>query len=59
MLLAELFEEEVDEETVIEVAKKKPQFFVMRDSSMTSDSMMVNFDQIFDRFSPKTTRKMI
>ena len=53
------FEEEVDEETVIEVAKKKPQFFVMRDSSMASDSMMVNFDQIFDRFSPETTRKII
>ena len=53
------FDEEVDEETIIEVAKKKPQFFVMRSSSMTSDSMMVNFDQIFDRFSPETTRKVI
>ena len=53
------FDEEVDEETVIEVAKKKPQFFVMRNSSMTSDSMMVNFDQVFDRFSPETTRKVI
>ncbi|MCI7606343.1 MAG: site-specific DNA-methyltransferase [Spirochaetales bacterium] len=53
------FDEDVDEDTVIEIAKKKPQFFVMRDLSMSSDSMMVNFDQIFDRFSPETTRKVI
>ncbi len=53
------FDEKVDEETVIEIAKKKPQFFVIRDLSISSDSMMVNFDQIFDRFSPETVRKVI
>ncbi|MGN0907115.1 MAG: site-specific DNA-methyltransferase, partial [Bullifex sp.] len=53
------FDENMEEETLIEIAKKKPQFFVMRDFSIISDSMMVNFDQIFDRFSPETTRKVI
>ena len=53
------FEEEVDEATVIEIAKKKPVSFVMRNDAIESDSMMTNFEQIFNRFSPETNRKVI
>ena len=53
------FDENIDEEVVAEIAKKKPVFYVMRDSSMEGDSVMVNFDQIFDRYSPDTKRKVI
>ena len=53
------FDENIDEDVVSEIAKKKPVFYVMRDSSMEGDSVMVNFDQIFDRYSPDTKRKVI
>ena len=53
------FDEDVDENIIIEVAKKKPTYFVMRDSSLANDSVSVNFDQIFVRYSPDTTRKVL
>lgn len=53
------FDENVDEEVITEVAKKKPIYFVMRDSSLANDSVFANFDQIFDRYSPDTTRKVL
>lgn len=53
------FDENIDEDVVAEIAQKKPVFYVMRDSSMEGDSVMVNFDQIFDRYSPDTKRKVI
>ncbi len=53
------FDEDVDEATITEIAKKEPSNFVMRDSSLLDDSVSVNFDQIFDNYSPKTTRKVL
>ena len=53
------FDEDVDENVIIEVAKKKPTYFVMRDSSLANDSVSVNFDQIFARYSPDTVRKVL
>lgn len=53
------FDEDVDENVIIEVAKKKPTYFVMRDSSLSNDSVSVNFDQIFARYSPDTVRKVL
>ena len=53
------FDNEVNEETIIEVAKQKPYYFVMRDSSMSSDSVAVNFEQIFNTYSPETKRKVL
>ena len=53
------FDEDVNEDVIIEVAKKKPTYFVMRDLSLANDSVSVNFDQIFARYSPDTIRKVI
>ena len=41
------FDENVTDETVTAIAKQKPYYFVMRDSSMASDSVATNFEQIF------------
>ena len=53
------FDENVSEETITAVAKQKPYYFVMRDSSMASDSVATNFDQIFATYSPDTVRKVL
>ena len=53
------FDENVTEDTVTAVAKLKPQYFVMRDSSMANDSVATNFEQIFKTYSPDTTRKVL
>ena len=53
------FDENVDETVIMEAAKKKPTYFVMRDSSLANDSVSVNFDQIFARYSPDTIRKVL
>ncbi|MDU7115628.1 MAG: hypothetical protein E6315_08515 [Peptoniphilus harei] len=44
---------------VTKIAKREPAFAVFRDSSMKSDSALNNFDQIFERLSPETTRRVI
>lgn len=53
------FDNAVTDEVVTEIAKKKPQYFVMRDSSLAKDSVAANFDQIFALYSPYTTRKVL
>lgn len=53
------FDSNVDNNTVTEIAKMKPRFSVFRDSSMSRDSVAVNFDQIFETYSPSTTRKVL
>ena len=53
------FDSDVSEETIKVIAKQKPYYFVMRDSSMASDSVATNFDQIFATYSPDTVRKVL
>ena len=53
------FDSEITEQTVTEIAKMKPFYAVFRDSGMASDSVMTNFEQIFDTYSPKTQRKVL
>ena len=53
------FDENVSDETITAIAKQKPYYFVMRDSSMASDSVATNFDQIFATHSPDTVRKVL
>lgn len=53
------FDSDVSEETITAIAKQKPYYFVMRDSSMASDSVATNFDQIFATYSPDTVRKVL
>ena len=53
------FDSNVTEETITAIAKQKPYYFVMRDSSMANDSVATNFDQIFATYSPDTVRKVL
>ena len=53
------FDTEVNESTVTELAKMKPQYFVMRDASAANDNVLDNFEQIFRHYSPGTIRKIL
>ena len=53
------FDKDIDEEVITAIAKQKPYYFVMRDSSMANDSVATNFDQIFASYSPDTIRKVL
>lgn len=57
--LVACFDKDVNEETITAIAKMKPIYFVMRDSSMANDSVATNFDQIFATYSPETVRKVL
>ena len=53
------FDKDIDEEVITAIAKQKPYYFVMRDSSMANDSVATNFEQIFVAYSPETLRKVL
>lgn len=53
------FDRDIDDSIVTKIAKREPAFAVFRDSSIKSDSDLNNFDQIFERLSPETTRRVI
>lgn len=53
------FDVNITDETIKEIAQKKPYYFVMRDGGYASDSVATNFDQIFAAYSPTTIRKVL
>ncbi len=53
------FDTDVTSEVITEIAKKQPYYAVFRDSSMASDSVATNFEQIFETYSPTTVRKVL
>ena len=53
------FDKDVTDETITAIAKQKPYYFVMRDSSMASDSVAANFEQIFATYSPDPVKKVL
>ena len=57
--LVATFDTDVNESTVTEIAKMKPQYFVMRDASAANDNVLDNFEQIFRHYSPETIRKIL
>ena len=57
--LVACFDENITDEVITEIAKQKPYYFVMRDSSMANDSVATNFEQIFAAYSPDTVRKVL
>lgn len=57
--LVACFDEDVNEDTITKIAKETPYYFVMKDSSMASDSVATNFEQIFTTYSPETIRKVL
>ena len=57
--IAACFDKEVTDETVKAMAKMKPQYAVLRDNSMKSDSVAVNFEQIFKTYSSDTKLRVL
>ena len=53
------FDKDVNESTVTEIAKRKPNFFIMRDASAANDNVLDNFEQIFRHYSPDTICKIL
>ena len=53
------FDNDITDETVKAIAQKHPFYAVFRDSGMANDSVMTNFEQIFETYSPKTQRKVL
>ena len=57
--LVACFDTDIAEDTIKAIAKLKPYYFVMRDSSLASDNVADNFDQLFETYSKDTIRKII
>ena len=57
--LVACFDQDITEETITQIAKEKPYYFVMRDSGFANDSVATNFEQIFTTYSPDTVRKVL
>ena len=53
------FDKDINEAVITAIAKEKPYYFVMRDSSMASDNVADNFDQIFNAYSKETIRRIL
>ena len=53
------FDEKVNENVIKEVAKRKPYYFVMRDSSLETDNVADNFEQIWQAYSKDTVRRIL
>ncbi|MGM9789233.1 MAG: site-specific DNA-methyltransferase [Candidatus Cryptobacteroides sp.] len=53
------FDIDINEAAITEIAKMHPVYFVMRDSSMSSDNVADNFDQIFQHYSKDTVRRIL
>lgn len=53
------FDENVNESTIIEIARQHPYYFVMRDSSLANDNVADNFEQIWSEYSNDTVRKIL
>lgn len=53
------FDTDVDEAAITEMAKMRPVYFVMRDSSRATDSVADNFEQLFKCYSPDTICKVL
>ena len=53
------FDTNITDDVVRAIANIKPYYAVFRDSSMKSDSVTTNFDQIFANISPDTIRKVL
>ncbi len=53
------FDTDINETVITAIAKEKPYYFVMRDSSMATDNVADNFDQIFNAYSKETIRRIL
>ena len=57
--LVACFDENINEDVITAIAKMKPYYFIMRDSSLATDNVADNFDQIFNAYSKDTIRRIL
>ena len=53
------FDTDVNESTITEIARQHPYYFVLRDSSLATDNVADNFEQIWEEYNKDTRRKII
>ena len=53
------FDSNIKEDTITNIAKQRPHYAVFRDSGYATDSVAVNFEQIFKAYSPDTVRRVL
>lgn len=53
------FADGLTDEIVTAIAKQKPSYFVTRDSALENDSVAANYEQIFNRYSPATEKRVL
>ena len=53
------FDKDVNETTITEIARQHPYYFVLRDSSLATDNVADNFEQIWEEYSKETIRKIL
>ncbi|MBR4337425.1 MAG: site-specific DNA-methyltransferase [Bacteroidaceae bacterium] len=53
------FDTDVNETTITEIARQHPYYFVMRDSSLATDNVADNFEQIWEEYSKDTVRRIL
>ena len=53
------FDNELDMETVKEIASKQPSYFITRNASLENDALVDNLDQIFKAYSPDCIVRII
>lgn len=53
------FDKDVNETAITEIASQHPYYFVLRDSSLATDNVADNFEQIWEEYSKETVRRII
>ena len=53
------FDKHLDLDSLTQIAKHKPLYFICRDASLTSDAIADNIDQVFKAYSPDTICKVL
>jgi adenine-specific DNA-methyltransferase len=53
------FDKDVNETAITEIARQHPYYFVLRDSSLATDNVADNFEQIWEEYSKETVRRII
>ena len=53
------FDKDVNETAITEIARQHPYYFVLRDSSLVTDNVADNFEQIWEEYSKETVRRIL
>jgi adenine-specific DNA-methyltransferase len=53
------FDKDVNETAITEIARQHPYYCVLRDSSLATDNVADNFEQIWEEYSKETVRRII